>query len=193
MKTIRVVAAALLCSIFASPVLAQAIVDAAPSNLYAVAAGDVATPALAQLNDAADSANAQQKVDLYKQLMEVNGQSRNIRNVVGSTKAATRLIVIERSGQPSLSAEDSARYDSIAGSILGQTEAELIQAIAVSQSASFSAGEIQQLIAANSSVAAAKYNSAKFVQSEANSQQVQAFMVEAVVKIIKTFRESMAS
>lgn len=193
MKTIRVAAAALLCTLLASPVLAQEIVDAAPSNLYAVAAGDAATPALAQLNDAADSANAAQKVELYKQLMEINGQSRNIRNVIGNTKATTLAIVIERSGQSALSAADGARYESIASSILGQTEATLINDIAVAQSASFSTDEIQQLIAANSSVAAAKYNAGKFTQSQSNTQQIQQYMVEAVIKIIKTFQESMAS
>ncbi|ESQ77151.1 hypothetical protein [Asticcacaulis sp. AC402] len=193
MKTIHVAAAALVFALSTTTVLAQEIVDAAPSNRYAVAAGDVASPALAQLNDAADSANAARKVDLYKQLMEMNGQARNIRNVIGNTKAATRLIVVERTGRPALSAEDNARYDVIATSVLGQTEAALINDIAVTQSAGFSADEIQQLIVANSSVAAAKYNAGKFSQSEANTQQIQSYMVEAVIKIIKTFQESMAS
>lgn len=194
MKTIRVATAAfLMMTLCAAPVLAQEIVAAAPSNHYAVAAGDVATVAVAQLNDAADTAGAAKKVDLYKQLMELNGVSRNIRNVISNTKSATRLIVIDRSGQPALSDVDSARFNTIADQVLGQTEASLINDIAVAQSQWFSADEIQQLIAANSSVAAAKYNSTKFQAGEAAAQQVQAYMVDAVIKIIKTFQESMAS
>jgi hypothetical protein len=193
MKTILSCAAAILLSAGATSVLADVIVDAAPSNLYAVAAGDVASPALAQLNDAADSANAARKVELYKQLMELNGQSRNIRNVMTSTKTATKLIVAQRAGQTSLSTADSARYDAIADTILDQAEAALINDIAVAQSQAFSTDEIQQLIIANASVAAAKYNAGKFSQTDAASRQVQSYMVDAVIKIIKTFQESMAS
>lgn len=201
MKTIHMAAALSMMSLFAAPVflatapqaLAQEMVAAAPSNHYAVAAGDVAVVAVAQLNDAADSANAAKKVDLYKQLMELNGQARNIRNVIGNTRSATKLIVINRSGKPAMTDADSARYDAIATTVLGQTEASLINDIAVAQSQSFSADEIQQLIVANSSVAAAKYNAGKFAAGDSNTQQIQSYMIEAVIKIIKTFTESMAS
>lgn len=190
---IRTAAALVLLAMGASPVGADVIANAAPSNRYAVAAGDVATPALAQLNDAADTANAAKKVELYKQLMELNGQSRNIRNVVSNTRTATKLVVVERSGQSALTESDSARYDAIATSILAQTEATLINDIAVAQAQVFSTDEIEQLIIANSSVAAAKYNTGKFSQGETTAKQVQSYMVDAVIKIIKTFQESMAS
>ncbi|MBW8882748.1 MAG: hypothetical protein JF615_15410, partial [Asticcacaulis sp.] len=134
-----------------------------------------------------------QKIDLYKQLMELNGQARTIRNAIGNIKSSTKLVVIDRAGKSTLTPEESARYDSIADIILDQTEASLINDIAKAQSQSFSTDEIQQLIVANSSVAAAKYNVGKFMSADANAQQIQAYMVDAVIKIIKTFQESMAS
>ena len=192
MKTICVAAAALLFSLCAAPVMAQEIVDAAPSNLYAVAAGDVAVTAVAQLNDAADAAHASAKVDLYKQLMELNGMSRNIRNVIDNTKTSTRLIVVERAGATALNTQQAATYNQIADSVLKQTETGLIDSIARAQAQSFSADEIQQLIVANSSVAAAKYNAGKFQSPEANAAEIQTYMVDAVIKIIKTYRDSVA-
>jgi hypothetical protein len=68
----------------------------------------------------------------------------------------------------------------------------LIDQIARNQSQSFSADEIQQLITANSSVAAAKYNSGKFLGADSDQQEIQTYMTAAVVKIIKTFNESVA-
>ena len=187
-------AAALLTAVAASgPVSAQEIVAAAPSNTQAVAAGDVAAVAVAQVNDQADAAVATQKVELYKQLMELNGMSRNIRNVLDNTKTTTKLIVIQRSGSDHLTPEQETRYDQIADTVLKDTETRLIDEIAQAQAASYSADEIKQLIAANSSVAAAKYNAAKFVDPSGSASQVQGYMVEAVIKIMTRFKESVTS
>ena len=183
-----------IAAVFAAvPAFAQEIVAAAPSNTQAVAAGDVATVAVAQVNDQADTAVATQKVELYKQLMELNGMSRNIRTVLDNTKTTTRLIVIQRSGTDHLTPEQGARYNQIADSVLKDTEAKLIDEIAEAQATSYSADEIKQLIASNSSVAAAKYNAAKFVDQSGNATQVEGYMVQAVIKIMKTFKESVAS
>ncbi len=183
-----------IAAVFAAvPAFAQEIVAAAPSNTQAVAAGDVATVAVAQVNDQADTAVATQKVELYKQLMELNGMSRNIRTVLDNTKTTTRLIVIQRSGTDHLTPEQDARYNQIADSVLKDTEAKLIDEIAEAQATSYSADEIKQLIASNSSVAAAKYNAAKFVDQSGNATQVEGYMVQAVIKIMKTFKESVAS
>lgn len=177
----------------ALPCAAQEIVAAAPSNQYALAAGDVAVSAVAQLNDAAETAHVQEKVALYKQLMELNGVSRNVRQVIANTKTATRLIVIDRAGLTTLTPEQDARYNRIADKILLETENSLIENIAEAQAPAFSPDEIQQLITANSSVAAAKYNAAKFMQPEESASEVQTYMVDAVIRIIKTFTESQAS
>ncbi len=177
----------------AAPAFAQEIVAAAPSNTQAVAAGDVASVAVAQVNDQADTAVATQKVELYKQLMELNGMSRNIRTVLDNTKTTTRLIVIQRSGSDHLTPDQDARYNQIADTVLKDTEAKLIDEIAEAQATSYSADEIKQLIASNSSVAAAKYNAAKFVDPSGNATQVEGYMVQAVIKIMKTFKESVAS
>ena len=181
-----------LAALIALPCAAQEIVDAAPSNTQAVAAGDVATVAVAQLNDKADAAQAQEKVQLYKQLMELNGMSRNIRLVMNNTKTATKLIVLQRAGGPALTPAQDARYNTIADGVLKDTENGLIDDIAKAQSQSFSIDEIQQLIVANSSIAAAKYNAGKFQTPEANAQEIQGYMVAAVIKIIKTFTQSVA-
>lgn len=177
----------------ASGAFAQEVVAAAPSNAQAVAAGDVATVAVAQLNDAADNAAAQKKIDLYKQLMELNGMSRSVRSALDATKASTKLIVLERAGEKAMTPEEETRYNTIADSVLKDTETTVIDEIARSQSQSFSADEIQQLINANASVAAAKYNAGKFLAPDANADEVQTYMVQAVVKIIKTFKESVVS
>ena len=177
----------------AAPAFAQEIVDAAPSRTQAVAAGDVATVAVAQLNDKAEAAQAAEKVTLYKQLMELNGMARNIRDVMASTKATTRLIVINRAGEAQLTPDQDARYNAIADKVLKETEDTLINDIALSQSQSFSSDEIQQLITANASIAAAKYNAAKFQDPDVSAQQIQGYMVDAVVKIVTTFTSSVTS
>lgn len=176
----------------AAPVWAQDYAPAAPSNTQAIAAGDVATIAVAQLNDSADAAKAAEKVELYKQLMELNGMSRNVRMVLASTKSSTRLILIDRAGADHLTPEQDAKYNKIADTILKDTEVSLINDIARAQSANFSTEEIQQLITANASVAAAKYNAAKFLNPDASAQQVNSYMVDAMIKIIKTFTESVS-
>ncbi len=193
MRKVAISSLALAATLMAAHAFAQEVVPAAPSNTEAVAAGDVASVAVAQVNDQADAAVATQKVELYKQLMELNGMSRTIRNVLDNTKTSTRLIVIQRSGGDHLTAEQDARYNAIADTVLKDTEAKLIDDIAQTQAASYSADEIQQLIAANSSISAAKYNAAKFVDQAGNNQQVETYMVEAVMKIMQKFKESVTS
>jgi hypothetical protein len=125
--------------------------------------------------------------------MELNGVARNVRQVISNTKTATRLIVIDRAGLTTLTPEQDARYNQIADKILLDTQNSLIENIAEAQAPAFSADEIQQLITANSSIAAAKYNAAKFMQQDASAGEVQTYMVDAVIRIIKTFTESQAS
>lgn len=181
-------AAAIL--VVSSPVAAQ---EAVAYSDVPVAAGDMAKPALAQLNDAADSAAAQKKIDLYKQLMQLNGITRGVRTALDATKAQTRLVVLERAGKAAMTPVEEARYNTVADAVLKETEANVLDSIARSQSQSFSADEIQQLINANASVAAAKYNAGKFVTAQDGTEEVQSYMVQAVVKIIKTFKDSVAS
>ncbi len=195
MRTAALSSLAVAAALAAAPAIvhAQDIVAAAPSNTAAVAAGDVASVAVAQVNDSADAASAANKVALYKQLMELDGTARNIRSVLDNAKTTTKLVVIQRSGESQLTTEQSTRYDQIADKIMKDTEAQLIDSIAQNQASSFSADEIQQLITANSSISAAKYNAAKFVDQSGNAGQVESYMVEAVVKIVKSFKESVAS
>lgn len=191
MRVLHVACLALGLSFFAGAASAQEVVASAPDGI--VTADSMASSAVAQINDAAIDAAAQKKIDLYKQLMELNGVARSVRNSLDATKASTRTIVLERAGKASLTPAEDARYNTIADTVLKATETSVIDEIARVQSQSFSADEIQQLIAANSSVAAAKYNAGKFTAPDSNADEIQTYMVEAVVKIVKTFKESVTS
>jgi hypothetical protein len=165
--------------------------EAATSSAPSVS--ELAHIALAELNDGADVAAAQRKLSLYRQLMDLNGTATNIRLIMSNAKDIIRTIVIERAGVTTLSAEQMVKYNQIATRILKETENTILQDIALAQSRSFSEDEIKQLISVNSTVAAAKYNSGKFSSSAAMSEQVQSYMVDAVVKIIKTFKQTITS
>ncbi len=192
MRVLHVAASSVVVALIlaAGSVSAQEVVAAAPSGV--VTADDAASTAVAQINDAAIDAAAAKKIDLYKQLMQLNGVARSVHASLDATKASTRLIVLQRAGKTTMTADEDARYDTIADTVLKDTETSVIDEIARVQSQSFSAEEIQQLINANSSIAAAKYNAGKFAAPDNTSDEVQTYMVEAVVKIIKTFKESMA-
>lgn len=191
MRVLHVACLVLGLSLAAGAASAQEVVAAAPDGV--VTADSMASSAVAQINDAAIDAAAQKKIDLYKQLMELNGVARSVRNTLDATKASTRTIVLGRAGKSTLTPAEDARYNAIADSVLKDTETSVIDEIARVQSQSFSAEEIQQLIAANSSVAAAKYNAGKFTAPDNNADEIQTYMVEAVVKIVKTFKESVTS
>jgi hypothetical protein len=103
------------------------------------------------------------------------------------------MVVLERAGKSAMTPVEEARYNTIADAVLKETETTVLDSIARSQSQSFSADEIQQLINANASVAAAKYNAGKFVTAQNSTEEVQTYMVQAVVKIIKTFKDSVDS
>jgi len=191
-KGAAISAAVLTLCTLALPAGAQEIVNAAPAH-QAIAAADVASVAVAQVNDQADAAEAQARIDLYKQLMELNGVTQNIRTVVAATKTATRLVIIDRAGVDKLTPAQDARYNQVADNVLRATQGELIDAVAKAQAPNFSLDEIHQLITANSSEAASKYNAVRFLNPDENAKLVQDYMVDAVIKIIKTYSQSQTS
>ncbi|WP_298328391.1 hypothetical protein [Asticcacaulis sp.] len=142
--------------------------------------------------DKAAAARKSRRIALYKQLMETNGTTKNVRLIMGNTKAAVRLVILERKGAQALSAADELKFNQIADRVLKEAEASIIDQIATAQSANFSEEEILTLISANSGPVAAKYNASKFANPDANAQQIQSYMVEAVIKIIKTFKEAIS-
>lgn len=142
--------------------------------------------------DKAAAARKSRRIALYKQLMETNGTTKNVRLIMANTKAAVRLVILERKGAQSLSGADELKFNQIADRVLKDAEASIIDQIATTQSASFTEEEILTLISANSGPVAAKYNASKFANPEANAQQIQSYMVEAVIKIIKTFKEAIS-
>jgi hypothetical protein len=196
-KTMQKVILAILASfaLMGAPLMghAQAIVAENPHPEQAVSAESMAVVAVADVNDAADFSYAQAKVDKYRELMELNGTARNVRSLLGNIKAATRLVILERMGKQAFSPEQASTYDQMAGTVLAQTEARILNDLAVAQSKTFTLDEIQALITANSSISAAKYNSGKFSAPEVGQQLIQSYMVDAVVKIVKTFKESVQS
>lgn len=154
-------------------------------------ASEIADTALAEVNDPATGQLAR-KSGLYKSLMELNGTSRNVRTILTNTKAAVKLVIIERNGGVALTAAQEAKFDRIADPILTDTENNIIDQIALAQSQTFSESEIRALITANSGLAAAKYNDGKFTNPEAQGAAIQGYMVDAVVKIVKSFHASIS-
>lgn len=142
--------------------------------------------------DKAAAGRKSRRIALYKQLMETNGTTKNVRLIMANTKAAVRLVILERKGAQSLSGADELKFNQIADRVLKEAEASIIDQIATAQSANFSEEEILTLISANSGPVAAKYNASKFANPDANAQQIQSYMVEAVIKIIKTFKEAIS-
>jgi len=151
-----------------------------------------AASTLASPEDKAAAAKKARRIALYKQLMEQNGTSKNVRLILANTKAAVRMVVLERKGVKGLGAADEIRFNQIADSVLKDAETTIIDQIAAAQSANFSEDEILSLINANSGPIAARYNASKFANPETNAQQIQSYMVDAVVKIIKTFKGSIS-
>lgn len=142
--------------------------------------------------DKAAAARKTRRVALYKQLMEANGTSKNVRLIMANTKTAVKMVILERKGATNLSAADELKFNQVADRVLKDAEISIIDQIAATQSVNFSEEEILTLISANSGPVAAKYNASKFANPEANAQQIQSYMVEAVVKIIKTFKEAIS-
>lgn len=156
-------------------------------RIEGTAASTVASP-----EDKAAAAKKARRIALYKQLMEKNGTSKNVRLILANTKAAVKMVILERKGTSGLSTADEIRFSQIADGVLQEAETTIIDQIATAQSASFSEEEILSLINANSGPAAARYNASKFANPETNAQQIQSYMVDAVVKIIKTFKGSIS-
>lgn len=142
--------------------------------------------------DKAAAARKSRRIALYKQLMDTNGTSKNVHMIMANTKAAVRLVILERKGAKSLSPADELKFNQIADRVLKEAEVSIIDQIAATQSANFTEEEILTLISANSGPVAAKYNASKFANPDANAQQIQSYMVEAVIKIIKTFKEAIS-
>jgi len=152
------------------------------------AAAQSPAPVPATSGAATSGAATSGKIALYEQLMELNGVSRNIRDVVASTRDSTRLVIIDRAKLDTLTPAQEARFIGIADPILKNAEADLIASVAAAQAPGFSDTEIRQLIIANASPAAAKYNAAKFVDQDKSADKIQSYMVNAVVRIIKAYQ-----
>lgn len=154
--------------------------------LAAAALGCAALTAVAALPTpvVAQAANA----PLYRQLMEVNGVARNVRQVIANTRASIIAAAAERKGS-ALTAAEEARLEVIMTAALDPVTEQMLDAIARGQSAGFSEADIRALIAANTGPAAGRYNAARFADGESQSAAIQAYMVDAVVAIIKTFRD----
>jgi hypothetical protein len=170
------------------PVYAASILAEAPGAGVAantVMASAVAAPATAATPDT--------KATLYLKLMELNGTTGNVRMILKNAKDSIRMVVIERAGTLSLTPQQELIYDQVARDILKQTETTLITDIARTQSEAFSEDEITALIRANDSPAARKYNTAKYVAPNEAVSQIQAYMVDAVYKILKTYKQASAS
>ena len=157
---------------------AFAVVSAAPVGLSGVAhASQVAAPAV------------QSNVALFRQLMELNGTSQNARQVItNNRKVILEAIEADRGG--ALNDADRARFDTLADAAFASLTEQVLNLIAADQSPGFTEAEIRTLIAANSGLAAATYNAAKFKNEAEGAEEIQGYMVDSVVEIIKAFEDS---
>lgn len=177
-----------------APVLmAQEVVRAAPSATLAVSADSFASDALAQVDDQADAGYAKAKVARYIELLEVNGSKSSLKKQIETLKESTRQVIIKSLGRAYMTAEENTKFELICSKILSETESRILNEIAVNQSKTFTLEEISALISANSSPLAAKFVAGKSKTSPTEQHYVQTYVVEAVVYIIKTFRETKTS
>ena len=137
--------------------------------------------------------SADPKITQYRRLMELNGMAANIRLIIKNSKNAIRSTIIERNNLTSLSPQQELRFSTIADKILAGTEANLLDAVAAKQSKSLTSNDIEVLITANSSPAAAKYNAAKYADAEAVDKYILKYMNDAFANIMRTFKGSTES
>jgi hypothetical protein len=128
-----------------------------------------------------------QHISLYRDLMEANGTTPNIRNVIATTRATTTQTLMDRKGSP-LTAEERAHLDRLFARILGPVEEQIVDSIARFQAPQLTEADISQLILARRSPAAVLYEAERRAGSPEETAAVTAFMVDAVVSIIKVFR-----
>jgi hypothetical protein len=176
-----------------APIAPKLVINPSDLGLTPVTDQPAQTSVVQTTQKPAAPAPQDRKIALYKQLMELNGTSKNVRQIMNNTKSAVRMVVLERAGLGSLSPAQELKFNSIADGILKETEVAIIDQIALTQSMSFDVDEVLALIKANSSPAAARYNISKFTGNDQTGQQIQGFMVEAVVRIVKTFKQSISS
>lgn len=124
----------------------------------------------------------------YRQVMELNGTSRNARLVLANTRKTLLAAIEEDKG--ALSPSERERFDALADAAFANLTEQILALVAADQAPVFTDAEIDALIAANSGPAAAAYNAAKFRDQENAAQDTQAYMVEAVVEIIRSFRDN---
>lgn len=187
------------------PVLAQAQYAAQVSDLSdsnpalvpmqtgAISADNMASLALASVDDKAIANRESLRLERYRELMELNGSARYVRDQIASLNTVTRLVAMENLNLKSFSPDQEARYFQISSVVLRRVENDILNDLAQTQSRYFTVEEIQTLIKANSTTSAVKYNSAKFSDSQASQSLVTSYMVEAVVTIIKSFKETITS
>jgi hypothetical protein len=194
---------ALIFAVFSGSAQAQAqaqMVDLSVSNPAivsmtggALSAESVASFALANVDDKAIADRESLRLERFRELMELNGSARYVRDQVASLGSVTREVAMKNLNIQSFTPEQERRFFQISTQILKKVEADILNDLARSQSRHFTIEEIQTLIKANSSTSAVKYNIAKFSDPKASQSLITSYMVEAVVSIIKSFKETIQS
>jgi hypothetical protein len=146
----------------------------------------VATPVIA----APPQAPTATQTTLYKSLMELNGVTLNVRNVVTATRSSVEASLLTRSKKDAFTPAQLARLRALSDAEFAKAEGALVDAIATAQAGAFTTDELAQLIAANTTPEAATFMRAKFENGDANAAEVQRYMNEAAVSVIKSFNES---
>jgi hypothetical protein len=144
-------------------------------------------PALPPATSAARSMATWGDAAKYRQVMELNGTSRNARLIMANSRKAVLTAIEERKG--TLSPSERQRFDALADASFSSLTEQVLALIAADQSPTFTDAEIDTLIAANTGQAAATYHAAR-LNDEGGATEIQGFMVDSVVEIIRTFRDN---
>jgi hypothetical protein len=129
----------------------------------------------------------------YQALMELNGVTQNVRNVVENYRATTKGNLLAKLKAQALTAAQQKRFDALAQTAWNDAADQAKLIIARDQSGAFSDGDIGSLIAAYSSEASHRYVNMKSSDQEDMSKKIQAAMVDAVVAIVGAAHHDMTA
>lgn len=161
-------------------------VAAAAVALTGVAPSLAAPPAMASPPHLQVNAET---LGLYRQLLELNGVAASTRQAVLDTRRSALEALIADKGRPLTEAEQG-QFDAVARTAFDPLPDPILTMIATQQAATFTTAEIRRLVAAESIPATAAYVASAKTFPPDYGDRVQAHLVDAVVEIIRAFRDS---
>lgn len=150
-------------------------------------------PTVAGAQTGARPAPSPAVVAAYERLMQLNGVTLGIRVASANTATAIRTDLVNNRLKRPLTAAETTKLDALIVRELDPVENQIIDLVAASQAGGFSEAEIGRLVQSQSIPAMPDYIKAKFMAEPSETEAIQALMVNAVIRIIKTYQESTRS